>query len=78
MSYSLVHEDWDHVVTNSLLLLGLGYGLEVAHGSGWVALLYILGVRTLKLDGVAQYVVFAHWMLCCPVGYVERRGPYLP
>ena len=25
-----------------------------------------------------QYVVFAHWMLCCPVGYVERRGPYLP
>ena len=26
----------------------------------------------------SQYVVFAHWMLCCPVGYVERRGPYLP
>ena len=52
MSYSLVHEDWDHVVTNSLLLLGLGYGLEVAHGSGWVALLYILGVRTLKTDPV--------------------------
>ena len=25
-----------------------------------------------------QYVVFAHWMLCCPVGYVERGGPYLP
>ena len=21
-----------------------------------------------------QYVVFAHWMLCCPVGYVEREG----
>ena len=21
-----------------------------------------------------QYVVFAHWMLCCPVGYVERGG----
>ena len=29
-------------------------------------------------DGFVQYVVFAHWMLCCPVGYVERRGPYLP
>ena len=25
-----------------------------------------------------QYVVFAHWMLYCPVSYVERRGPYLP
>ena len=22
--------------------------------------------------GAGQYVVFAHWMLCCPVGYVER------
>ena len=22
----------------------------------------------------SQYVVFAHWMLCCPVGYVERGG----
>ena len=21
-----------------------------------------------------QYAVFAHWMLCCPVGYVERGG----
>ena len=27
---------------------------------------------------LTQYVVFAHWMLCCLVGYVERRGPYLP
>ena len=25
-----------------------------------------------------QYVVFAHWMLCRPVGYVEMGGPYLP
>ena len=25
-----------------------------------------------------QYVVFAHWMLCCPVGYVERGGGLLP
>ena len=31
-----------------------------------------------KQWGIYQYVVFAHWMLCCPVGYVERRGPYLP
>ena len=28
--------------------------------------------------GSVGYVVFAHWMLCFPVGYVERRGPYLP
>ena len=28
--------------------------------------------------GYVQYVVFAHLMLCCPVGYLERRGPYLP
>ena len=28
--------------------------------------------------GLGQYVVLAHWMLCCPVGYVERGGPYLP
>ena len=21
-----------------------------------------------------QNVVFAHWMLCCPVGYVEKGG----
>ena len=27
---------------------------------------------------LGQYVVFAHWMLCSPVGYVERRGPFLP
>ena len=60
MSYSLVHNDWQHVVTNSLLLLGLGYGLEVAHGSGWVALLYILGVKTLHIfnrPGVAGAVL---------------------
>ena len=28
--------------------------------------------------GVVQYVVIAHWVLGCPVGYVERGGPYLP
>ena len=22
--------------------------------------------------GLLRYVVIAHWMLCCPVGYVER------
>ena len=32
----------------------------------------------LATRGNTQYVVFAHWMLCCPVGYVDRRGPYLP
>ena len=25
-----------------------------------------------------QYVVFAHWMLCCPVGFVERGGALPP
>ena len=24
--------------------------------------------------GEMQYVVFAHWMLCCSVGYVEKGG----
>ena len=35
----------------------------------------------LKLDGVGpvnHYVVFAHWMLSCPVGYVERGGALPP
>ena len=25
-------------------------------------------------EGWCQYVVFTHWKLCCPVGYVERGG----
>ena len=25
-------------------------------------------------SGLVQYVVLAHWMLCCPVGYVEKGG----
>ena len=33
-------------------------------------------ITVLKKEGRGfnQYVVFAHWMLCCPVGYVERGG----
>ena len=35
--------------------------------------------QDLKSRDQDQYVVFAHWMLGCPVGYVERGGGlYLP
>ena len=47
------------------------------------ATLLMFGYRQWQLpdqnnSSSSQYVVFAHWMLCCPVGYVERGGPYLP
>ena len=34
--------------------------------------------QTIPSTSADQYVVFGHRMLCCPVGYVERGGPYLP
>ena len=41
------------------------------HTTSWMG-----GHKTMSgLWGKGQYVVFAHWMLCCPV---ERGGPYLP
>ena len=45
LTYSLVHQDWEHFVLNMSLQLVVGVTLELVHKWWRIAPLYIFGVR---------------------------------
>jgi len=66
LTYSLIHLDILHLVSNLLLLVGVGGFLEMRHGYRRVALLYVLGVLCSSL----AYYCFDSHQLCGTSGGV--------
>jgi rhomboid-related protein 1/2/3 len=59
LSYCLVHQNWEHIIINTVLQLLVGLLLEVIHKWKRVAPIYIIGVLTASLG----YCIVDHYSL---------------
>jgi len=59
LSYCLVHQNWEHIIINTVLQLLVGLLLEVIHKWKRVAPIYILGVLTASVG----YYIVDHYSL---------------